>query len=225
MSAAPDLAVELTGVDKSYAAGPTPVAVLRGVDLQVACGEVVAVGGPSGSGKTTLLTLIGGFERPDRGDLTVIGRTSGVDELGWGDVAVLPQTLGLLDELTIAENVSLPFRLRGIEPRRDPFELMERLGIDHLAQRYPDEVSLGEQQRAALARAAAPEPAVLLADEPISHQNDAWASTILLVLRLLAEAGMACVVATHNPLAFEAAHRCLELRHGTLHPLTADANG
>ena len=225
MSAAPDVAVELTGVDKSYEAGPSPVAVLRGVDLRVARGEVVAVGGPSGSGKTTLLTLIGGFERPDRGDLTVLGRTPGVDELGWGDVAVLPQTLGLLDELTIAENISLPFRLRGSEPRRDPVELMERLGIDHLAGRYPDEVSLGEQQRAALARAAVLEPSVLLADEPISHQNDDWASAMLLVLRVLAEGGMACVVATHNPLAFDAAHRSLVLRDGDLHAVPSGADG
>jgi putative ABC transport system ATP-binding protein len=214
-----ETAVELAAVEKSFPTGAGTAAVLRGVDLQVVTGEVVAIGGPSGSGKTTLLTLIGGFERPDAGAITVAGRTPGVEAQTWADVAVLPQTLGLLDELTIAENVTLPIRLSAVEPRRDPHELMDRLGIDHLADRHPDEVSLGEQQRAALARAAVLEPSVLLADEPISHQNDDWASAMLLVLRLLADQGMACVLATHNPLAFEAAHRSLELRDGTLHPV------
>ena len=220
-----DAVVELTAVEKSFGTGAESMAVLRGVDLRVERGEVVAVGGPSGSGKTTLLTLIGGFERPDRGDLTVVGRTPGLDGLTWGEVAVLPQTLGLLDELTIAENVALPARLAATPPRRDPHELMDRLGVEHLAARYPDEVSLGEQQRAALARAAVLEPSVLLADEPISHQNDDWASAMLLVLRVLAEGGMACVVATHNPLAFDAAHRSLVLRDGDLHAVPSGADG
>jgi putative ABC transport system ATP-binding protein len=212
-----DTVVELRAVEKSFATALGPVSVLRGVDLLVARGEVVAVGGPSGSGKTTLLTLIGGFERPDGGDLTVAGRTPSPHDLAWADVSVLPQTLGLLDELTIAENVALPVRLSATEAHGDAQELMERLGIDHLADRHPDEVSLGEQQRAALARAAVQQPSVLLADEPISHQNEEWAATMLLVLRLLADAGMACIIATHNAQAFEAAHRTLELRDGALH--------
>ena len=139
-------AVELVGVEKSFGSGAAALTVLRGVDLRLERGEVVAVGGPSGSGKTTLLTLIGGFERPDRGSVRLLGRTPGDDPPPWGEVAVVPQTLGLLDELTIAENVSLPVRLGAAQPRRDPRELLERLGIDHLADRHPDEVSLGEQQ-------------------------------------------------------------------------------
>jgi putative ABC transport system ATP-binding protein len=214
-----EAAVELVGVTKSYLTGADVVPVLRGVDLRVAPGEVVAVGGPSGSGKTTLLTLVGGFERPDAGEVRVVGRTPGVDDLEWGTVGVLPQTLGLLDELTIAENVDLPLRLRATATTRDPRELMERLGIDHLADRHPDEVSLGEQQRVALVRAAVLEPSVLLADEPIAHQNEGWASSILVTLRLLADAGMACILATHNALAFDAADRVLELRDGSLLPV------
>jgi putative ABC transport system ATP-binding protein len=221
MTGGAEVAVQLRAVAKSYETGAGPVSVLRGVDLVVARGEVVAVGGPSGSGKTTLLTLIAGFERPDGGAVSVAGLTPGLDELRWDDVALLPQTLGLLDELTIGENVTLPVRLSAAEPRHDPQELMERLGVEHLADRHPDEVSLGEQQRAALARAAVLEPAVLLADEPIAHQNDDWASAMLLVLRVLADRGMACVVATHNPLAFDAAHRALELRDGGLRPMTS----
>ncbi|MFL6205979.1 MAG: ATP-binding cassette domain-containing protein [Acidimicrobiales bacterium] len=216
-----DTPVQLAAVEKTFTTSAGAIAVLRSVDLRVARGEVVAIGGRSGSGKTTLLTLIAGFEAPDGGSISVAGRAPGRDALAWSDVAVLPQTLGLLEELTLVENVTLPVRVSGIAPRRDPWELMERLGIEHLADRHPDEVSLGEQQRAALARAAVLEPSVLLADEPMAHQNDDWAAAMLLVLRILTEGGMACVVATHDPLVFDGADRVLELRDGRLHPSPA----
>src|SRR3546814_5243111 len=122
-------------------------------------------------GKTTLLTLVTGLEAPDAGTISVLGRSDRLNELPWSDVALLPQSLGLLDELTIVENIALPLRLGTEQPGDDVAELMERLGIDHLADRFPDEVSLGEQQRTALARAAVVRPRVLVADEPISHQN------------------------------------------------------
>ena len=95
---------------------------------------------------------------------------------------------------------------------------MDRLGVGDLAGRFPDEVSLGEQQRAALARAAVVRPRVLLADEPIAHQDDQRAAAVMSTLRRLADGGAACVVATHNELAFEAADRVLELRDGRLRP-------
>ena len=93
---------------------------------------------------------------------------------------------------------------------------MARLGIAHLAGRYPSEVSLGEQQRAALARAAVVQPPLLVADEPISHQNREWAGIMMLVFGLLAAQGTACLLATHNEIAFEGANRVLELREGRL---------
>src|SRR3546814_17895364 len=98
---------------------------------------------------------------------------------------------------------------------------MERLGIDHLADRFPDEVSLGEQQRTALARAAVVRPRVLVADEPISHQNHEWAAAMMLLVADLAETGTACLLATHNDLAFSAALRLLFLRRGRLHDSTS----
>jgi putative ABC transport system ATP-binding protein len=216
--------VELAGVDKSFPgpAGPRPV--LTGLDLAVAEGEIVAIAGRSGSGKTTLLTIVAGWERPDAGRVVVLGGDGG-PESPWRDVAILPQSLGLLDELTLRENVTLPLRLDGAAPLTqpaepaDPDDLMLRLGIDHLADRFPTEVSLGERQRAALARAAVVRPRLLLADEPIAHQNREWAEGMMIVVAGLAAEGTTCLLATHNEIAFEAAARVLALREGSLQPL------
>ena len=142
-------------------------------------------------------------------------------ERPWRELAVVPQSLGLLDELTVEENIFLPHRL---DPRRrpgdTPHELAARLGIDHLAGRFPSEISRGEQQRVALARAATLGPRLLLADEPIAHQNEAWAEVVLAVIADLAAGGTACLLATHDELAFRAAHRVVHLTNGHLDPLT-----
>ena len=135
-------------------------------------------------------------------------------------MAVLPQSLGLLDELTIAENVTLPIRLARARYALDPDTMMTRLGIDHLARRYPSEVSLGEQQRAALARAVVLGPRLLIADEPIAHQNHGWAEGMMLVVGELAAQGACCLIATHNEVGFSSAHRVFELQGGRLRPLT-----
>ena len=254
--------VELVEVDKGF---PTPAgtrAVLRGLDLRVGAGEIVAVVGRSGSGKTTLLTVVAGWESPDAGKVTLFGDRAPSALVPWGDVAIVPQTLGLLDELTVAENVGLPFRLRGCADRRsrgpsgplrssksgkhgprwprwralsahalggdataaagpapDPAAVMDRLGVGDLAGRFPDEVSLGEQQRAALARAAVVRPRVLLADEPIAHQNQGWALAMMDLLREAAADGTACLLATHNEVAVSSADRVLELHEGRLRPV------
>jgi putative ABC transport system ATP-binding protein len=214
-----EIVVELSGVTKSF---PTPAGprqqVLDGVDLSVELGEIVAVAGRSGSGKTTLLTIVAGWEQPDAGSLTVLGNDVRPDRRSWSDVAILPQSLGLLDELTVAENIALPLRLGTVPDAADPGDLMARLGIDHLGDRYPSETSLGEQQRTALARAAVVGPRLLLADEPIAHQNRTWAEGMLLLLDNLAVNGTTCLLATHDELAFDAAHRVLELRAGRLEP-------
>ncbi len=214
-----DTVVEVRGVDKSFAdaAGARPV--LAGVDLTVDRHEIVAVAGRSGSGKTTLLTIIAGWEQPDAGTIRLLGGETDPDRCSWSEVAILPQSLGLLDELTVTENIGLPLRLDDVPRPGDADDLMAHLGIEHLANRFPSEISLGEQQRAALARAAIVRPLVLLADEPISHQNEAWARAMMLVLESLADTGTACLLATHNEIAFGAARRVLELREGQLHVL------
>lgn len=208
--------IELHGVHKSFAGADGHHVVLAGVDLVVAPGEIVAVTGRSGSGKTTLLTLAAGFEAPDAGHVRVLGSDLPASAPAWRDVAVLPQSLGLLDELTVAENVRMPLRLGAPDSPLSADSMLVRLGLDHLAGRFPDEISLGEQQRTALARAAVVRPWVLLADEPTSHQNTAWAGAILNLLVELTEAGTTCLLATHNDAVAAVASRVLELHDGVL---------
>lgn len=209
--------LRLAGLRKSYASGTTSVGVLDGVDLALGRGEVVAVAGRSGSGKTTLLSIITGWVPPDTGTVELAGRSVAGGPT-WRDLAFVPQSLGLLDELTIAENVTFPVRLAPSATTDDPGALLARLGIDHLADRHPDEVSLGEQQRAALARAAIVRPQLLVADEPISHQNRAWADAMMALVGDLATQGTTCLLATHDELAFGGADRVLELCDGRLSP-------
>ena len=211
--------LELRDVHLSFAAPGGPIKVLDGLDLTLARHEIVAVAGRSGSGKTTLITLVAGWEPADSGSITVLGASPGARPPAWADVALLPQSLGLLDELTVGENIALPLRLDPAHQAGDIDELMSALGIDHLADRLPSEISLGEQQRAALARAAMVRPRLLLADEPISHQNEEWARRSMLLLEGLAESGTSCLLATHNDVAFASAARVLEMRGARLEPL------
>jgi putative ABC transport system ATP-binding protein len=219
-------AIELIGVSKAHGDAPP---VLVGLDLAVGAGEIVAVAGRSGSGKTTLLSLIAGWEHAQQGSVHVLGRPQ-PEDLPWRDLAIVPQSLGMLDELTLAENIASPQRLARVRasgsraaaaPSRATdaaavTAVIQRLGLDRCANRYPSEVSLGEQQRAALARATVMGPAVLIADEPIAHQNTGWAREMMRLLVDLSAAGTAILLATHNEIAFESARRILHLRTGQL---------
>lgn len=212
MSALDGMAVEVTGLEKSYVTPAGRQRVLDGVDLTVGPGEIVVVAGRSGSGKTTLLTILAGWDEPDAGTVTVLGARAGVARARpWRDVAVVPQSLGLLDELTVHDNVALPARLDRTPGAADPTAVLRQLGIDHLAERYPNEVSLGERQRAACARAIVAGPRLVLADEPIAHQSTEWAEATMSALHELAAAGTACILVSHNPTAFEGAHHILDL--------------
>jgi putative ABC transport system ATP-binding protein len=216
---APEPRIVLRDVEKSYGTGVGALRVLDRVSLTVDPGEIVTIAGRSGSGKTTLLTLIAGFEAPDFGQVEVLGRSAHPDPPSWSGLAVVPQSLAVIDELTVGENLDLPGRLAGDGDATERDELLEQLGLAHLTDRFPDEISLGEQQRVALARAVISRPQVLVADEPISHQNEGWARMVMLVVEGLAEAGTACLFATHNEIAFESADRILELHDGGLQPL------
>jgi ABC-type lipoprotein export system ATPase subunit len=206
-----------TGLEKTFARGSERVRALRGVTFSLGPGEVVGLTGPSGSGKTTLLNVLCGWERLDGGTMSFFEEPApSPAELPWSRVAILPQDLALFEELTIAENVRLPARLRGGAGSERVEALLEQFGLRELASRLPDETSLGEQQRAALARAFVLGPGVLLADEPTAHQDEAWTKEVMGGIRALASAGTACLVTTHDPDASAFLDRELAMRDGEL---------
>jgi putative ABC transport system ATP-binding protein len=214
MSRDGQVVVAAVGLRKSYRRGPEEVRALRDVSLTLRTGEVVALVGPSGSGKTTLLNVVCGWERPDAGRLDW---PSGGDR-AWDELAVVPQDLGLVDELTLAENVALPLWLRGRlqTGQTQATALLERLGLAANAGRLPAEVSLGERQRAALARAMVTGPRLLLADEPTGHQDADWARAVFEAVRWLAGRGSCCLVATHSSEFLARVDRVLTIRDGEL---------
>lgn len=204
----PRVVLEARGLTKTFTHGLEPVHALRGASLTVASEEVVALAGPSGSGKTTLLMTLLGWDLPDDGDVVWEGRTlPHLGDLDWGEVALVGQRLGLVDELTIEDNVELPLMIEGVAPgeRADRVEgALESLDLAELAGRYPAEASLGEQQRTAIARALIGRPRLLLADEPTSHQDAERKRLVFARLSEHKERGGCCLVATHDPdtLAF-----------------------
>jgi putative ABC transport system ATP-binding protein len=191
----------LRDIRKTYVRGSETVHAVEDVTLNLEAGRLLGLMGRSGSGKTTLLNVIAGWERPDGGSI-VFGGTAAerTDRLPWRDVAVVPQKLGLIEELTVRKNIEYPGRLEGrldeISDRVD--ELIGELGLEELQDRVPLETSVGQQQRTALARALVLSPKLLLADEPSGHQDALWARGVLRVLRGAAEDGTCCLVATHN---------------------------
>jgi putative ABC transport system ATP-binding protein len=212
---------------KVYIRGMEQIHALDDVDLALRPGEVAGLVGRSGSGKTTLLSVLAGWERPDRGTLSWLGEGARTDlaSLPWGRLAVVPQSFGLMDELTIRENIEYPARLAAqLGPRRARVdELLGDLGLEHLADRLPFETSIGEQQRAAVARALVLSPQLLLADEPTGHQDAGWSDKVLALLKEAAADGTGCLVATHNTDVvpyFDVVH---EISNGRLTPEAAKA--
>ncbi len=218
--------VRLRGVVKIYGSGALRVEALRGVDLTVARGEFLCIMGPSGSGKTTLLNIISTLDRPTRGDVKVCG----VDVGGMGGeelarfrlrhIGVVFQFHNLLPELTALDNVALPLIIGGVgvrEARRRAEELLRRMGVGGRLAHRPSEMSGGERQRVAVARALATEPELLVCDEPTGSLDY---KSKLSVLELLREAnremGVTVIVATHDPLVSRFSTRVLQLVDGVI---------
>jgi ABC-type lipoprotein export system ATPase subunit len=200
--------------------------VLAGVDLEVEPGELVAVVGRSGSGKSTLLHLLGGLDRPDAGRIEVRGRpVTGASErelstLRRETIGFVFQFFHLLPELDGEANVLLPARLPGA-PRgagRRGLALIDRLGLSDVARLAPHQLSGGEQQRFAIARALVADPALVLADEPIGNLDDVAGAEVLDLLRSIADEGRGVVMVTHQAEATARADRVLLLEGGRLMP-------
>jgi len=196
--------------------------VLDGVDLHAAPGELVAVVGRSGSGKSTLLHLLGGLDRADGGAITVAGvkleaqSQKDLTALRRTSIGFVFQSFHLLPELSGLENVLLPARLAGGGARAGlrTRELIATLGLADAAERLPDTLSGGEQQRLAIARALVNEPALVLADEPTGNLDGESAAVVLDLLRRIADGGRAVVLVTHDREATAQADRVIELREG-----------
>jgi putative ABC transport system ATP-binding protein len=187
----------IRGVSKSYRRGPETIHAVVDGTLALGRGEVGALLGRSGSGKSTLLALLAGLQDPDEGEIRYELSAAQPAKLPWRELAFLPQRFGLLPELSVRENVQYPARLTG-GPLDRAEVLLERFGLAELADRPPQETSIGQQQRTALARALVLEPAVLLADEPTSHQDAGWRDAVWQLLVEAAAAGTACLIATHE---------------------------
>ena len=208
---------------KSYPGPDGRVHVLRGVDLDLAAGETLALTGESGSGKSTFLHLVAGLDRPDGGTIRLDGQEIGaLDETGLArlrreDVAVVFQQFNLIPSLTVAVNVGFQARLAGRQdPGRDA-ALMERLGLSSQAAKYPEDLSGGQQQRVAIARALAARPKLILADEPTGNLDEDTAETVLAtMLDLARESGAALLLVTHSHRLAERLDRRVHLSHGRL---------
>jgi len=217
--------VELKGVGKAYPRGTVEVAALRDVSLEIAAGESVAVMGPSGSGKSTLLGILGCLDRPTRGHYLLDGReVSSLDDaelsaLRNRRIGFVFQSFHLIPQLTVEENVETPLRY-GRVPEREwrsrVHACLEKVGLDHRSTHRPSELSGGEAQRAAIARALVTEPAVLLADEPTGNLDSATGEEVAEVLWGLQREGRTVVVVTHNESLAARAQRVVRLRDGRI---------
>jgi putative ABC transport system ATP-binding protein len=216
--------IQLRGVEKVYRTGRVAYPALRGVDLDVGAGELVAVVGPSGSGKSTILNIVTGIDRPTAGRVTVTGRDlSELDEeqlAVWrGEhVGIIFQFFQLLPTLTASENVMLPLDFARTGSTRERSETaaarLHQVGLgDHL-DHFPAELSGGEQQRVAIARALANDPELLVADEPTGNLDTDTASDMFSVLRDVNAAGTTIVYVTHDRELAARADRVVAIRDG-----------
>ena len=218
--------VHLRDVWKIYRTGRVEFPALRGIDLSVEPGEMLAIVGPSGSGKSTILNVMTGIDRVTKGSVTVAGRTldtmSENELAGWrGEaVGIVFQFFQLIPTLTALENVMLPLDFAGrgrvAERAEHARARLDLVGIGDKADRFPSELSGGEQQRTALARALACDPALLVADEPTGNLDSVTASETMEAIARVSRSGTTVVFVTHDRSLSERADRVLEIRDGVV---------
>jgi len=214
---------DLRGVSKRYRRGDEVVHALRGVTLSLAAGEMVALVGPSGCGKSTTLNLISGVDRPDEGEVVVCGTDlarAGESELVRArrrHIGIVFQSFHLMPHLTVEENVALPLALDGRNDRERVRDLVRRVGLEERRTHFPAELSGGEQQRTAVARALVHRPAVVLADEPTGSLDSASGSAVLRLMdELRRQEGAALLLATHDEAIAAAADRVVRMYDGEI---------
>jgi putative ABC transport system ATP-binding protein len=217
--------VEMRGVSRVYETGRLQVAALRGVDLTIAEGEFVAIVGPSGSGKSTLMHIIGCLDRANGGQYLLAG--TNVDDLDDDQLARLRnrtigfvfQSFNLLPRTSALDNVATPLLYQGVgrgERRARATRALERLGLGSRLDHEPTELSGGEQQRVAVARALVTEPKLILADEPTGNLDSRSGADVMNVFRELHKGGSTIVLITHDPSVAAEAERQVHVRDGLL---------
>jgi putative ABC transport system ATP-binding protein len=217
---------KIENVTRNYKIGKVETRALRGVSLTIESGEFTALVGPSGSGKTTLLQLIGCLDQPTSGqvfingkDVSRLNRNQRAD-MRRGTIGFVFQFFALIPTLTAYENVEMPLLLNGrsaSERRERVMHLLEMVGLAERAHHRPDQLSGGEQQRVAVARALAPEPTLILADEPTANLDTANGQQVMETMqRLNQETSITFVFATHDPRVIKYARRVITLRDGLI---------
>lgn len=218
------------GVRKTYGGGETPVEAVRGVSLELSAGDFVALMGPSGCGKSTLLHLCGAMDRPTAGRLLVANTELGklndeqLTRLRRERIGFVFQFFNLLPTLTVMENITLPVLLDGgdsVEAEQRAGQLAERVGLSHRLKHYPQQLSGGEMQRAAIARAVIHQPALLIADEPTGNlDSENGARVLALLVELNREMGLTILLATHGAETAAVAKRLIRMRDGQIESVT-----
>ena len=218
--------IELRRITRRYRQGETPVLALNGVDLQIQDHAFVAVVGESGSGKSTLLHLLGGLDKPDEGEILVDGwsltsaNEKELTQYRRTRLGFVFQFFNLLPTLNVLENVCLPLQLQGRkekETRQRALELLEMVGLQHRVHHFVHQLSGGEMQRAAIARALIHRPSLVLADEPTGNLDTENANRVMEAFRCIGEQGLTTLmIATHSLAIAASAHRVIRLGNGVV---------
>ena len=217
--------IRVRNVSKVYCETETHVVALDRVNIDVQQGEFVAIVGPSGSGKSTLLNILGALDRPTSGSYELHGKDvatlddNALSEIRRTNIGFVFQVFNLIGQLSVLDNVSLPLRYAGVSDntaRKTAISCLERVGLSHRTAHVPSQLSGGEQQRAAIARAIAIDPAVLLADEPTGNLDSASGDTILGLFEELHAEGHTIIVVTHDTRVAARANRTITIRDGAI---------
>jgi putative ABC transport system ATP-binding protein len=220
-----EILINLSGIRKTYGSGDTAVEALKGVDLQVSEGELVAIMGASGSGKSTLLSIAGGLEKPTQGSAMVAGfelfasSPTVIARLRRQTLGYVFQDFNLIPALSVIENVALPLELDGekrSKARSAALEALKTMGIEELAKRFPDEISGGQRQRVAIARSIVGPRKVILADEPTGALDSRTGEAVIRALRSRIDAGAGGILVTHDAKNAAWADRILIIRDGLI---------
>jgi putative ABC transport system ATP-binding protein len=227
-------ALEVRGLRKTYTTGKVEYEALRGITLSVAKGEFVAIVGPSGSGKSTLMNIIGSLDRPTEGKVFIDGApVSGINENKFATlrnekIGFVFQAFNLVSYLTACQNVELPLVAAGVPPstrRARAVELLDSLGLEGKEDKKPRELSGGEQQRVAVARALINRPAIILADEPTGNLDSKSAESVVDILGSVSvERGVTVVMITHNLDLTRQCHRVFSIKDGLIEKVEVKAN-